>query len=96
MESPRARAEFAMPNASANSSAFSMQVATEEAENTGLAVLFHERPFKGVNGSGKHCKGSVGTDTGPNSFAQDRRLTHWSCLLRASPALLTGPRITTS
>jgi glutamine synthetase len=30
--------------------------------------LFHEKPFKGVNGSGKHNNWSVGTDTGVNFF----------------------------
>lgn len=31
-----------------------------------LKVLFHEKPFKGVNGSGKHCNWSLSTDTGDN------------------------------
>lgn len=31
-------------------------------------VLLHEKPFKGVNGSGKHCNWSLGTDTGINLF----------------------------
>ncbi len=30
----------------------------------GFRVLFHEKPFKGVNGSGKHNNWSLGTDTG--------------------------------
>jgi len=34
----------------------------------GLMVLFHEKPFAGINGSGKHCNWSVGTDTGINFF----------------------------
>merc|ERR1712084_65555 len=29
----------------------------------------HEKPFKGINGSGKHCNWSVGTDTGANFFS---------------------------
>jgi glutamine synthetase len=29
-------------------------------------VILHEKPFKGVNGSGKHCNWSLGTDTGVN------------------------------
>jgi glutamine synthetase len=29
-------------------------------------VLFHEKPFKGINGSGKHCNWSLLTDTGVN------------------------------
>lgn len=31
-----------------------------------LKVLFHEKPFKGVNGSGKHCNWSMSTDSGEN------------------------------
>ncbi|CAO3701668.1 unnamed protein product [Rhizopus stolonifer] len=31
-----------------------------------LKVLFHEKPFQGVNGSGKHCNWSLSTDTGDN------------------------------
>jgi len=45
-----------------------MEVAAKEAEKLGLAVLFHEKPFAGINGSGKHNNWSVGTDTGLNFF----------------------------
>ncbi|KAI8148050.1 hypothetical protein BJV82DRAFT_507663 [Fennellomyces sp. T-0311] len=31
-----------------------------------LKVLFHEKPFRGVNGSGKHCNWSMSTDQGEN------------------------------
>jgi len=31
-----------------------------------LNVLLHEKPFAGINGSGKHCNWSIGTDTGVN------------------------------
>ena len=34
-----------------------------------LRVLFHEKPFAGVNGSGKHCNWSLLTDTGINLLA---------------------------
>mmetsp|Transcript_94711 Transcript_94711/g.197889 ORF Transcript_94711/g.197889 Transcript_94711/m.197889 type:complete len:760 (+) Transcript_94711:70-2349(+) len=60
---------FCVSNASADSNVLFMQVAAEEAEKLGLHVLFHEKPFKGINGSGKHCNWSVGTDTGSNFFA---------------------------
>lgn len=30
----------------------------------GFRVLLHEKPFKGINGSGKHCNWSLGTDKG--------------------------------
>mmetsp|Transcript_39446 Transcript_39446/g.88281 ORF Transcript_39446/g.88281 Transcript_39446/m.88281 type:complete len:692 (+) Transcript_39446:88-2163(+) len=45
-----------------------MEVCAKEAEKVGLAVLFHEKPFAGINGSGKHNNWSVGTDTGMNFF----------------------------
>lgn len=37
-----------------------------------FAVLFHEKPFSGVNGSGKHNNWSLCTDTGVNLFAPGR------------------------
>lgn len=36
------------------------------AEKHHLKVIFHEKPFDGVNGSGKHCNWSIMTDTGVN------------------------------
>ncbi|MDG1754169.1 MAG: glutamine synthetase III [Rhodothermales bacterium] len=36
------------------------------ARNYGMVCLLHEKPFKGVNGSGKHNNWSLGTDTGLN------------------------------
>lgn len=35
-------------------------------------VLLHEKPFKGINGSGKHNNWSLGTDTGVNLLAPGR------------------------
>lgn len=40
-----------------------MEVMQKVAENHGLACLLHEKPFAGVNGSGKHCNWSM---TGPD------------------------------
>lgn len=45
-----------------------MEVCNNEAAKLGLAVLFHEKPFAGINGSGKHNNWSIGTDTGLNFF----------------------------
>ncbi len=36
------------------------------AEEQGLVCLLHEKPYEGVNGSGKHNNWSIGTDTGKN------------------------------
>ena len=43
-----------------------MQVLQNTARRYGLVCLLHEKPFAGVNGSGKHNNWSMGTDTGSN------------------------------
>ena len=46
-----------------------MSVMKRVARHHNFRVLLHEKPFKGVNGSGKHCNWSLGTDTGVNLFS---------------------------
>ncbi|MFN9500963.1 MAG: glutamine synthetase III [Chryseotalea sp.] len=46
-----------------------MDVMARVAEKHNFRVLFHEKPFAGVNGSGKHNNWSLITDTGVNLFA---------------------------
>ena len=41
-----------------------MNVMNRVARKHGFVVLFHEKPFNGINGSGKHNNWSLGTDTG--------------------------------
>ena len=41
-----------------------MSLMRKIARNHGFRVLLHEKPFKGINGSGKHNNWSLGTDTG--------------------------------
>ena len=43
-----------------------MQILQNVARRYGLVCLLHEKPFAGVNGSGKHNNWSMGTDTGVN------------------------------
>ncbi|KAF9160344.1 hypothetical protein DFQ27_008068 [Actinomortierella ambigua] len=43
-----------------------MDVLAKVAHKNKLKVLFHEKPFKGINGSGKHCNWSMSTDRGEN------------------------------
>ncbi len=43
-----------------------MEFMKKIAEKHGLVCLLHEKPYKGVNGSGKHNNWSVGTDYGRN------------------------------
>ncbi len=46
-----------------------MSVMRRAASKHNLHVLFHEKPFAGVNGSGKHCNWSLMTNTGVNLLA---------------------------
>ncbi len=43
-----------------------MEILKKVAEKHGMACLLHEKPFAGVNGSGKHTNWSISTDTGIN------------------------------
>jgi glutamine synthetase len=43
-----------------------MEVLRKTADKYGLVCLFHEKPFAGINGSGKHNNWSMSTDTGEN------------------------------
>ena len=46
-----------------------MSLMKKVARRHNFRVLLHEKPFKGVNGSGKHNNWSMGTDTGVNLFS---------------------------
>jgi len=59
---------FGAANFSADNNVYFMETCNRVAAKYGLMVLFHEKPFAGINGSGKHCNWSVGTDTGINFF----------------------------
>ena len=53
-----------------------MTVMQKVAEKHHLKVIFHEKPFDGVNGSGKHCNWSIQTDTGVNLLSPGKTPTN--------------------
>ncbi len=57
---------FENSNVGSDHQQLSMQVLQRVARKYGLVCLLHEKPFAGVNGSGKHNNWSMGTDTGHN------------------------------
>ena len=59
---------FAPADAALDSNFLVMDVLKSTATKHGLACLLHEKPFAGVNGSGKHNNWSLGTDKGVNLF----------------------------
>jgi glutamine synthetase len=57
---------FENSNVGADHQMITMQILQNTARRYGLVCLLHEKPFAGVNGSGKHNNWSMGTDTGLN------------------------------
>ncbi len=57
---------FEEANLSVDHNLLLMDVMEEIADKHGFKVLFHEKPFAGINGSGKHNNWSLATDTGVN------------------------------
>jgi glutamine synthetase len=57
---------FEPSNVGSDHQQLTMQVLQNVARNYGLVALLHEKPFAGVNGSGKHNNWSMGTDTRTN------------------------------
>jgi glutamine synthetase len=57
---------FEETNLAVDHNSLLMDVMSKVGERHDFKVLFHEKPFKGVNGSGKHNNWSLATDTGIN------------------------------
>ncbi len=57
---------FSTTNVATDHNQLTMELMKKVAERHGLACLLHEKPFAGVNGSGKHNNWSLSTDDGQN------------------------------
>src|SRR6476469_7815202 len=57
---------FENSNVGSDHQQLTMQIMQRVARRYGLVCLLHEKPFAGVNGSGKHNNWSMGTDSGSN------------------------------
>ncbi|HZK25998.1 MAG TPA: glutamine synthetase III [Thermoclostridium sp.] len=57
---------FNIVNVATDQNQLMMETMKKVAAKHGLACLLHEKPFEGVNGSGKHNNWSIGTDDGVN------------------------------
>ncbi len=83
--------QFEEANVSVDHNLLLMSIMRKIAHKHNLEVLFHEKPFAGVNGSGKHCNWSLCTDGGVNLLAPGHTpeeniqfLTFFVCTLKAS------------
>lgn len=68
-----------------------MSIMRRTAKKHKLVVLFHEKPYMGVNGSGKHCNWSLATNTGVNLLGPGKTpktntqfLAFFVCALKAA------------
>lgn len=57
---------FSTTNIATDHNQLTMEIMKKVASNHGLSCILHEKPFAGVNGSGKHNNWSLSTDTGIN------------------------------
>ncbi|MBR4180389.1 MAG: glutamine synthetase type III, partial [Treponema sp.] len=60
---------FTTSNLAADQNQLTMEIMKKVARRHGLLCLLHEKPFEGVNGSGKHNNWSIATDDGENLFS---------------------------
>ncbi len=64
---------FSTTNIACDHNQLTMEVMKKVAKKHGLVCLLHEKPYDGVNGSGKHNNWSIGTNTGENLFKPGKK-----------------------
>lgn len=81
---------FEEANLAVDQNSLLMDVMNKIAKKHNFAVLFHEKPFTGINGSGKHNNWSLATNTGVNLLAPGNTpmknlqfLTFFICTIKA-------------
>ena len=67
-----------------------METMKKVAERHNLVCLLHEKPFAGVNGSGKHVNWSLSTDTGENLFSPGKTPSQNAVFLLVLAAFIKG------
>ena len=63
---------YTTTNVAVDNNQLTMEIMKRVAEKHGLVCLLHEKPFEGINGSGKHNNWSLSTNTGENLLDPDR------------------------
>ena len=81
---------FTSANLANDQNQLTMEIMKRVAEKHGLVCLLSEKPFAGINGSGKHVNWSVSTDTGENLFSPGRTPAENTRFLLFLAAFLKG------
>ena len=77
-------------NTACDQNQLTMEIMKKVADRHDLVCLLHEKPFAGVNGSGKHNNWSLATDTGKNLFAPGKTPSQSAQFLLFLTAFLEG------
>eukprot|EP00039_Didymoeca_costata_P025476 m.13496 g.13496 ORF g.13496 m.13496 type:complete len:708 (+) comp4867_c0_seq1:81-2204(+) len=81
---------FRLTNVAADENVLTMELMRELAVEHDLAVLFHEKPFAGINGSGKHGNWGLNTDTGANLYSPGKNEKEQASFVAFVAALMHG------
>ena len=84
---------FGLANLVADTNVLAMDVLRDLAFDHDFAVLFHEKPFAGINGTGKHNNWGLNTDTGVNLFVPGETEEENRRFIAFVAALLRGVNI---
>ena len=79
---------FTTTNIAADHNQLTMEMMKKTALRHGLVCLLHEKPFDGVNGSGKHNNWSLSTDTGVNFLSPGKNPSENSLFLLTLTAVI--------
>ncbi len=81
---------FGLANLAADTNVLAMDVLRDLAFDHGFTILFHEKPFAGINGTGKHNNWGLNTDTGANLFVPGETAEENRRFIAFVAALLRG------
>ncbi len=81
---------FTECNRATDQNQLTMNLMRKVADRHGLVCILHEKPFEGVNGSGKHNNWSLMTDKGLNLFSPGKTPFHNTCFLLFLTAFISG------
>ena len=81
---------FSNANMASDHNQLTMEVMKKTAEAHGLVCLLHEKPFAGINGSGKHINWSLATEEGENLLKPGKDPAHNITFLLFLSAVIKG------
>ena len=81
---------FSNANMASDHNQLTMEVMKKTAEAHGLVCLLHEKPFAGINGSGKHINWSLATEEGENLLKPGKDPAHNILFLLFLSAVIKG------